>query len=91
VSEAEITAALALAGDTMLGCGVATLFDDPAAPLVGPEVAAHMAGADAAVLTSSVVSRSRHAVFRPAQAVLFCAPPVAGERGDGRRRAEPRE
>src|SRR5206468_139845 len=46
-----MTATLALAGDTMLGRGVAeVLLRDPAAPLFAPNVAAHMLRADAVVL-----------------------------------------
>jgi hypothetical protein len=46
-----MTATLALAGDTMLGRGVAdALSSDRPTPLVAPEVAAHIASADAAIL-----------------------------------------
>src|SRR5204863_706386 len=47
----EMTATLALAGDTMLGRGVAqALAADPYAPLVAEEVAACIASSDAFVL-----------------------------------------
>jgi poly-gamma-glutamate capsule biosynthesis protein CapA/YwtB (metallophosphatase superfamily) len=73
---------LALAGDTMLGRGVAErLLTDPAAPLVAPEVASYIAAADAFVLNLECCVSERGARFPdPAKPFFFRAPPVAAER-----------
>lgn len=75
-------ATLALAGDTMLGRGVAqALSDDSCAPLVAPEVAAHIKAADAFVLNLECCISDRGARFPdPAKPFFFRAPPVAAER-----------
>jgi poly-gamma-glutamate capsule biosynthesis protein CapA/YwtB (metallophosphatase superfamily) len=77
-----MTATLALAGDTMLGRGVADrLAADPAAPLVSPEVAARIAGADAFVLNLECCISDRGTRFPdPRKPFFFRAPPVAAER-----------
>src|SRR5438552_4128894 len=73
---------LALAGDTMLGRGVADrLAADPSAPLVAPEVAALIADADAFVLNLECCISSRGERFPdPRKPFFFRAPPVAAER-----------
>ncbi len=73
---------LALAGDTMLGRGVAdALTDDPRAPLFAPEVAAHIAGADAFVLNLECCISERGSRFPdPSKPFFFRAPPVAAQR-----------
>ncbi|MBV8940111.1 MAG: CapA family protein [Solirubrobacterales bacterium] len=73
---------LALAGDTMLGRGVAQkLLADPAAPLVAPEVARHIADADAFVLNLECCISDRGAPFPDsAKPFFFRAPPVAAQR-----------
>jgi poly-gamma-glutamate capsule biosynthesis protein CapA/YwtB (metallophosphatase superfamily) len=75
-------ATLALAGDTMLGRQVArALEEDPAAPLVAPEVAQRAAAADAFVLNLECCISGRGARFHdPRKAFFFRAPPVAAER-----------
>jgi poly-gamma-glutamate synthesis protein (capsule biosynthesis protein) len=77
-----MTATLALAGDTMLGRGVAdVLRADPRAPLVSPEVAEHMRSADALVLNLECCISDRGAPFPdPDKPFFFRAPPVAAER-----------
>jgi poly-gamma-glutamate capsule biosynthesis protein CapA/YwtB (metallophosphatase superfamily) len=77
-----MTATLALAGDTMLGRRVAdALIDDPATPLVAPEVAAHIASADAAILNLECCISDRGTPFPdPRKRFFFRAPPVAAER-----------
>src|SRR5436309_8234395 len=77
-----MTATLALAGDTMLGRKVAdALAADPAAPLVAPEVAAQIAGADAFMLNLECCISRRGARFPdPHKPFFFRAPPVAAER-----------
>jgi poly-gamma-glutamate capsule biosynthesis protein CapA/YwtB (metallophosphatase superfamily) len=77
-----MTATLALAGDTMLGRGVAeVLRADPHAPLVSPEVAEHLRGADAFVLNLECCISDRGAPFPdPHKPFFFRAPPVAAER-----------
>jgi Bacterial capsule synthesis protein PGA_cap len=74
-----VTATLALAGDTMLGRGVADkLIADPARPLVAPEVCARIAGADAFVLNLECCISDRGMRFpSPRKAFFFRAPPVA--------------
>jgi poly-gamma-glutamate capsule biosynthesis protein CapA/YwtB (metallophosphatase superfamily) len=77
-----MTATLALAGDTMLGRGVAeVLAADPRAPLVSGEVADLIAGADACVLNLECCVSSRGERFPdPRKPFFFRAPPVAAER-----------
>lgn len=77
-----MTATLALAGDTMLGRGVAdALTRDRATPLVAPEVAAHIASADAAILNVECCISDRGRPFAdPRKPFFFRAPPVAAER-----------
>jgi poly-gamma-glutamate capsule biosynthesis protein CapA/YwtB (metallophosphatase superfamily) len=77
-----MTATLALAGDTMLGRGVAdTLIGDRATPLVAPEVAAHIASADAAIVNLECCISDRGTRFPdPRKPFFFRAPPVAAER-----------
>jgi poly-gamma-glutamate synthesis protein (capsule biosynthesis protein) len=77
-----MTAVLALAGDTMLGRGVAqVLADDPAAPLAAVEVAAHIASADAFVLNLECCISDRGTRFPdPRKPFFFRAPVVAAER-----------
>jgi poly-gamma-glutamate capsule biosynthesis protein CapA/YwtB (metallophosphatase superfamily) len=77
-----MTATLALAGDTMLGRGVAeALIANPVAPLVAPDVAAHIESADATVVNleccvsdRGTPSPDRHKRFH------FRAPPIAAQR-----------
>src|SRR5262245_56337425 len=73
---------LALAGDTMLGRGVADrLAADPAAPLVAPEVAAYIERADAAVLNLECCISDRGDRFPdPRKPFFFRAPPIAAQR-----------
>ncbi len=75
-------ASLALAGDTMLGRGVAeALIADPATPLIAAEIAAHLAGADACVLNLECCISDRGSRFAdPAKPFFFRAPPLAAER-----------
>jgi poly-gamma-glutamate synthesis protein (capsule biosynthesis protein) len=77
-----MTATLALAGDTMLGRGVAdVLVADPTAPLVAAEVAAHVARADAFVLNLECCISDRGSRFPdPHKPFFFRAPVVAAER-----------
>src|SRR5438270_3186400 len=77
-----MAAMLALAGDTMLGRGVAdVLAADPAAPLIAPEVAAHIARADAFVLNLECCISDRGNPFpEPGKPFFFRAPPGAAER-----------
>ncbi len=76
---------LALAGDTMLGRGVAdVLRSDPCAPLVAPEVREHIASADALVLNLECCISERGERFAdPRKPFFFRAPPVAAERLSG--------
>jgi poly-gamma-glutamate capsule biosynthesis protein CapA/YwtB (metallophosphatase superfamily) len=78
----EMTATLALAGDTMLGRGVADrLAADPAAPLFAPEVAAYIQRADAAVLNLECCISDRGSRFPDARKPFFFrAPPIAARR-----------
>lgn len=75
-------AVLALAGDTMLGRGVAErLLADPGAPLVAPEVTRHIADADAFVLNLECCISDRGKPFPdPTKPFFFRAPPVAAQR-----------
>jgi len=77
-----MTATLALAGDTMLGRGVAdALRVDPRAPLVAPEVAEYLGRADAFVLNLECCISDRGKPFPdPHKPFFFRAPPVAAER-----------
>jgi poly-gamma-glutamate capsule biosynthesis protein CapA/YwtB (metallophosphatase superfamily) len=73
---------LALAGDTMLGRGVAdALRADRRVPLVSAEVAAHIDRADAFVLNLECCISNRGTPFPdPRKPFFFRAPPVAAER-----------
>jgi poly-gamma-glutamate synthesis protein (capsule biosynthesis protein) len=75
-------ATLALAGDTMLGRGVAQqLAADPAAPLLAPEVVGHIESSDAFVLNLECCISDRGSRFPdPRKPFFFRAPPVAAER-----------
>jgi poly-gamma-glutamate synthesis protein (capsule biosynthesis protein) len=75
-------ATLALAGDTMLGRGVAErLVADPAAPLFAPEIEALIADADAFVLNLECCISDRGSPFpEPGKPFFFRAPPVAAQR-----------
>ena len=77
-----MTATIALAGDTMLGRGVAqVLAADPAARLVSAEVAAHIASADAFVVNLECCISDRGRRFPdPDKPFFFRAPAVAGQR-----------
>ncbi len=77
-----MTATLALAGDTMLGRGVAdVLRADPRAPLVSPEVAEHLGRADALVLNLECCISERGKPFPdPVKPFFFRAPRAAAER-----------
>jgi poly-gamma-glutamate capsule biosynthesis protein CapA/YwtB (metallophosphatase superfamily) len=77
-----MTATLALAGDTMLGRGVAdVLRADPHAPLVSPEVAEHLGRADCLILNLECCISDRGAPFPdPDKPFFFRAPPLAAER-----------
>jgi poly-gamma-glutamate capsule biosynthesis protein CapA/YwtB (metallophosphatase superfamily) len=73
---------LALAGDTMLGRGVADrLQADPRAPLVAPEVAEAAASADLFVLNLECCISERGERFAdPRKPFFFRAPPIAAQR-----------
>jgi poly-gamma-glutamate capsule biosynthesis protein CapA/YwtB (metallophosphatase superfamily) len=73
---------LALAGDTMLGRGVAQrLHDDPRAQLIAPEVAEAAASADLFVLNLECCISERGERFDdPRKPFFFRAPPVAAQR-----------
>jgi poly-gamma-glutamate capsule biosynthesis protein CapA/YwtB (metallophosphatase superfamily) len=73
---------LALAGDTMLGRGVAQrLREDPRAPLIAPEVAEAAASADLFVLNLECCISERGERFAdPRKPFFFRAPPIAAER-----------
>jgi poly-gamma-glutamate capsule biosynthesis protein CapA/YwtB (metallophosphatase superfamily) len=73
---------LALAGDTMLGRGVAErLQTDPRAALVAPEVAEAVASADLFVLNlECCISERGERIADPDKQFFFRAPPVAAER-----------
>jgi poly-gamma-glutamate synthesis protein (capsule biosynthesis protein) len=76
-----MSATLALAGDTMLGRGVAERLNaNPAAPLFAPEIAEHIAGADAFVLNLECCISDRGSPFpEPGKPFFFRAPPVAAQ------------
>jgi poly-gamma-glutamate capsule biosynthesis protein CapA/YwtB (metallophosphatase superfamily) len=73
---------LALAGDTMLGRGVADrLAEDPCAPLVAPAVAEAAAQADVFIVNLECCISVRGERFpEPDKPFFFRAPPVAAER-----------
>ncbi len=73
---------IALAGDTMLGRGVAdALTNDPRTPLIASDVAAHIAAADAFLLNLECCISERGSRFPdPAKPFFFRAPPIAAER-----------
>jgi poly-gamma-glutamate synthesis protein (capsule biosynthesis protein) len=77
-----MAALLALAGDTMLGRGVADVLErGPAAPLIAPEVAAQIESADAFVLNLECCISDRGTRFPdPSKPFFFRAPPVAAGR-----------
>jgi hypothetical protein len=77
-----MTATIALAGDTMLGRGVAdALVHDRATPLVAPEVVDQLARADAVVLNLECCISDRGTPFPdPRKRFFFRAPPVAAAR-----------
>jgi poly-gamma-glutamate capsule biosynthesis protein CapA/YwtB (metallophosphatase superfamily) len=77
-----MTFRLALAGDTMLGRGVAhRLRTDPRAPLVAPEVVEAAASADLFVLNlECCISERGERLADPRKPFFFRAPPVAAER-----------
>jgi poly-gamma-glutamate capsule biosynthesis protein CapA/YwtB (metallophosphatase superfamily) len=78
----EMAIRIVLAGDTMLGRGVAELLrDDPARPLWAPQVRAFIAEADLAVLNlECCISERGERWPDPAKPFFFRAPPVAAER-----------
>jgi poly-gamma-glutamate capsule biosynthesis protein CapA/YwtB (metallophosphatase superfamily) len=75
-------ATLALAGDTMLGRGVAErLMTSPGEPLFAPEIAAVIAEADAFVLNVECCISERGSPFpEPGKPFFFRGPPVAAQR-----------
>ncbi len=77
-----MTATVALAGDTMLGRGLANVLRaDPTARLLGEEVSAQIARADAFVLNLECCISDRGARFPdPVKPFFFRAPPVAAQR-----------
>ena len=77
-----MTLRLALAGDTMLGRGVAQrLHEDPRAPLIAPEVAEAAASADRFVLNLECCISERGERFDdPRKPFFFRAPPIAAQR-----------
>src|SRR5881392_3218974 len=77
-----MTATVALAGDTMLGRGVANvLAADPRAPLVAQPVCERIAAADAFVLNLECCISRRGTRFPDRRKPFFFrAPPVAAER-----------
>jgi poly-gamma-glutamate capsule biosynthesis protein CapA/YwtB (metallophosphatase superfamily) len=77
-----MAATLALAGDTMLGRGVAErLTGEPGAALIAPEVAECIAGADAFVLNLECCISHRGDPFPdPGKRFFFRAPSVAARR-----------
>jgi poly-gamma-glutamate capsule biosynthesis protein CapA/YwtB (metallophosphatase superfamily) len=80
--DADMTATIALAGDTMLGRGVAdALSRDRATPLVAAEVVDQLASADAVVLNlECCISDGGTSFPDPRKRFFFRAPPVAAER-----------
>jgi poly-gamma-glutamate synthesis protein (capsule biosynthesis protein) len=77
-----MTLRLALAGDTMLGRGVAErLRADPRAPLVAPEVTDVLADADLFVLNlECCISERGERLADPHKRFFFRAPPIAADR-----------
>lgn len=77
-----MSATLALAGDTMLGRGVAERLNvDPDASLIAPEVVEQLAAADAFVLNLECCISDRGERFPdPDKPFFFRAPPVAASR-----------
>ena len=77
-----MAALLALAGDTMLGRGLAeALSEDPDRPLVSAELAAHLASAALTVVNLECCISDRGSPFAdPRKPFFFRAPPVAAER-----------
>jgi poly-gamma-glutamate capsule biosynthesis protein CapA/YwtB (metallophosphatase superfamily) len=77
-----MTLRLALAGDTMLGRGVAErLRAEPRAPLVAPEVTDALASADLFVLNlECCISERGERLADPHKPFFFRAPPIAAER-----------
>jgi poly-gamma-glutamate capsule biosynthesis protein CapA/YwtB (metallophosphatase superfamily) len=77
-----MTVTLALAGDTMLGRGVAeALIADPGKRLVAPEVVECVRAADAFVVNLECCISDRGTPFAdPRKPFFFRAPPVAAER-----------
>ena len=77
-----MTLRLALAGDTMLGRGVAErLRNDPRAALVAPEVVEAVASADLFVLNlECCISERGERLADPRKRFFFRAPPIAAER-----------
>lgn len=77
-----MAATLALAGDAMLGRGVAERLDaDPGAELLAPEVVEAMAAADLRILNLECCVSSRGERFpEPGKPFFFRAPPAAAER-----------
>lgn len=77
-----MTVTLALAGDTMLGRGVAErLCEDPRAPLLDPAVVEVAASADLFLLNlECCVSDRGVRIEQPGKPFFFRAPPIAAER-----------
>src|SRR5690348_1174184 len=77
-----MAATLALAGDTMLGRGVGEKMTAvPGAALIAPEVAEHLAGADAFVLNLECCIFDRGDPYPdPGKPFFFRAPPIAAQR-----------
>ena len=77
-----MTARIALAGDTMLGRGVAdALIRDRAAPLVASEVVEQLASADAVLVNlECCISDGGTPFADPRKPFFFRAPPAAAER-----------
>jgi poly-gamma-glutamate synthesis protein (capsule biosynthesis protein) len=73
---------VALAGDTMLGRGVAELMrDDPGVALLAPEVIEATASADLFVLNlECCISERGERVADPRKAFFFRSPPIAAQR-----------
>jgi poly-gamma-glutamate capsule biosynthesis protein CapA/YwtB (metallophosphatase superfamily) len=77
-----VTLTLALAGDTMLGRGVAErLEEDPGAPLLDPALAELARSADVFLLNLECCVSERGApIAEPGKPFFFRAPPLAAER-----------
>lgn len=80
--QSEVATTLTLAGDTMLGRGVAEkLIAEPNAPLLDPEVTELIAAADGFVLNLECCISDRGEPFpEPGKPFFFRAPPHAAER-----------